>query len=213
MTVMNRNWINWRKNPICYVLKKITDDVAPSGLRWKRTMHPVLASALIGLCSSVETRRVSTSDWWDASYAWPWLCFRHTVKHSITALDLVWLIRPPVFLGHLLLSFVTHSATSHPPNAIKEIKRRRTKMRANACPGFMGVMSQARGLSGARVGSWGSAGCALEMMTGVLTHFQHPRHNSPLFLGFETMKIITFWRQYTSQIISQRQWYKWINFK
>ena len=195
---------------------KATDDVVPIGLRWKSTMHPVLASALIGLCSSVETRRVSTSDWWDASYAWPWLCFRHTVihsQHSIPALDLMWLVRPPVFLGHLLFSFVTHSAISHPPNAIKEIKRKRTKMRANACPGFMGVMSQALGLSAARVGSSGSAGCALEMMTGVFTHFQHPRQNSPFFGGFETMKIITFWGQYTSQITSQRQWYKWINFK
>ena len=93
---------------------------------------------------------------------------------------------------------LTHSATSHPPNAIKEIKKRRTKMRASACPRFMGVMSQARGLSAARVGSSGSAGCALEMMTGVFTHFQHPRQNSPLFLGFETMKIITFCRQPTS---------------
>ena len=62
-------------------------------------------------------------------------------------------------------------------------------MRANACPGFMGVMSRALGLSGARVGSSGSAGCALEVMTGVFSHFQHPRQNSPLFLGFETMEI------------------------
>ena len=164
-------------------------------------MHPVLASALIALCWSVETRTVSASDWWDASYAWPWLCFRHTVihsQHSIPALDLVWLIRPPAFLGHLLFSFVTHSAISHPPNAIKEIKRRRTKMRASSCPGFMGVMSQALSLSAARVGSSGSARCALEMRTGVFTHFQHPRQNSPLFLGFETMKIITVWRRYTS---------------
>ena len=77
---------------------KAIDDVVPSGLRWKSTMPPVLASALIGLCSPVETRTVSTSDWWDASYAWPWLGFSHTVKHSFPALDLMWLIRPPVFL-------------------------------------------------------------------------------------------------------------------
>ena len=103
-SVMNTNWINWRKIHSVMSWKiKATDDVVPSdGLRWKSTMHPVLASALIGLCSPVETRTVSASDWWDASYAWPWLCFRHTVKHSIPAPDLVWLIWPPVFLCHLL---------------------------------------------------------------------------------------------------------------